>query len=421
MSDALEQPTHVGRRASGARRDRKRADIVAAATREMNEHGVQGLILADVAARVGMTKANLTYYFRRKEDLAAVCIGQTLDAYQSMIAKASAQPTARARLLALYELFFERAARTMRDGETPLIVLSNPGALDEPYGAAATRHYVEVLRAAAALFEAPDAPALSRVERLTRAQFALTHLFWAAAWMKQCDPGDFPRIAARLFDIVANGLALPGATFPEAVGQDPGEIGEDPRAPFYQAATRLINTLGYRGASIDRIGAAMNATKGSVYHHHPSKDELVLACSERSFSSMWRVIRTIEMRKLDGWSQISALVEALAMHQLGARGPFLRASALSALPTTLRDNLTIEWARILNHMSGLVSDGVCDRVLRAVDSALAAQVIAAGVNATDEIGAFLRDRRVEEVVALCIEPILFGLLSPGRNAARGGA
>lgn len=409
MSDAAEQ------RPAGAKRDRKRAEIVAAATREMNEHGIQGLVLADVAARVGMTKANLTYYFRRKEDLAAVCIGQTLDAYQSMIAQAAERPTARGRFMALYELFFERAARTVCEDEAPLIVLSNPRALDEPYAAMATRHYTEMLRAAAALFDAPDAPPLGRIERLTRAQLALTHLFWAAAWVRQCDPGDYPRMARRLFDIVVDGLALPGAA-PGPRVELPATA-DDPRGAFYRTATRLVNTLGYRGASIDRIGAAMNVTKGSVYHHHQSKDELVLACSERSFSTMWRVIRAVEAEAGGGWPQLSALVATLTRCQLGDQGPFLRAAVLSALPTPLRDNLTLQWTRILNHVAGLVFEGISTGGVRMVEPALAAQVIAAGLNAADEIGGFFRDRDVEDVLSLCVEPVLFGLLSPPRSAA----
>lgn len=413
--------TGTPRRYTAIKRDLKRAEIVAAATREMNEHGVVGLVLADVAARVGMTKANLTYYFRRKEDLAALCICQTLDAYQTMIAEAAKQPTARARFLALYELFFERAARAAHDLETPLIVLSNPRALEEPFSAAATQRYGEVLQAAAALFDTADAPSMARVDRLTRAQLALTHLFWAAAWIRQCDPGDYPRIAHRLFDIVADGLAPPGATRARDADLALPAADNDQRATFYQAATRLINTLGYRGASIDRIGAAVNVTKGSVYHHHTSKDELVLACSERSFSAMWTIIRSVELETYGAWTQICGLAEALARHQLGETGPFLRASVLSALPDPLRDTLTVQWARIVNHLAGLVSDGVAEGTIRAVDPALSAQVIAASLNATDEIGGFLRHRGIDDVVGRCVDPTLFGLFSPGRRGPSEGS
>lgn len=67
--------------AQAPKRERRREEILAIAIRLMNQHGVPGLVLSDVAARAGMTKANLTYYFRRKEDLAALCLDRTFGAY----------------------------------------------------------------------------------------------------------------------------------------------------------------------------------------------------------------------------------------------------------------------------------------------------------------------------------------------------
>jgi tetratricopeptide (TPR) repeat protein len=50
------------------------------------------------------------------------------------------------------------------------------------------------------------------------------------------------------------------------------------RATFLTAATRLINQRGYRGASVDKISQQLNVTKGSFYHHHETKEELIGAC-----------------------------------------------------------------------------------------------------------------------------------------------
>ena len=52
---------------------------------------------------------------------------------------------------------------------------------------------------------------------------------------------------------------------------------------FLMAASRQINEHGYRGASVDRISAALNVTKGAFYHHNEAKDDLVAACFRRSF------------------------------------------------------------------------------------------------------------------------------------------
>ena len=62
--------------------------------------------------------------------------------------------------------------------------------------------------------------------------------------------------------------------------------GEPGREAFLLAATRLINQLGYRGASVQRIASELNVTKGSFYHHLDAKDDLVAACYRRSFDTI---------------------------------------------------------------------------------------------------------------------------------------
>ena len=55
------------------------------------------------------------------------------------------------------------------------------------------------------------------------------------------------------------------------------------RETILLAATRLINSRGYRGASVNKISEALNVTKSSFYNHNDAKDDLDLAdwiCSE---------------------------------------------------------------------------------------------------------------------------------------------
>lgn len=405
------------RRYSSAKRDQRRADIVAVATRELNAHGVQGLLLADVAAQVGMTKGNLTYYFSRKEVLAAHCIDLTLAEYGEMIAAAHEAPTPRERFLRLFDQFFSRTAQAARGEAPPLAGLGALPALDEPYASLALERYRRLLRSAGALFQASDGPRLDRTSRVTRAQLILTQLFWFSTWVEQFEPGDHVRIARRLFEMLAGGLAVAGTspTPPPLVPLFPAdEPDSDPqRTAFFKAATGLINQLGYRGASIDRISAAVNLTKGSVYHHHASKEDLVLACADRSFAAMWSVMRASEAEAGDGgWRRLSAVIAALIAFQVSDHGPFLRASALSALPPALRERVERQWGQVTHHLAGLVSDAVAHGEVRPVDPTVAAQVIAAALNAADEIHRFAPDSEVD-VGTCCAIPVLFGIFADG--------
>ena len=53
--------------------DRKRASILNAAIPVFTELGLKGARIADVAASVGLATTSVTYYFKRKEDLAVAC------------------------------------------------------------------------------------------------------------------------------------------------------------------------------------------------------------------------------------------------------------------------------------------------------------------------------------------------------------
>ena len=52
---------------------KKRDAILDASTVILNQRGVKGLTLADAAAAVGLSTTSVTYYFKRKDDLAAAC------------------------------------------------------------------------------------------------------------------------------------------------------------------------------------------------------------------------------------------------------------------------------------------------------------------------------------------------------------
>ena len=56
------------------RYERKREDILDAATLILNQKGVKGLTLSLAAGAVGLSTTSVTYYFKRKDDLAAACL-----------------------------------------------------------------------------------------------------------------------------------------------------------------------------------------------------------------------------------------------------------------------------------------------------------------------------------------------------------
>jgi AcrR family transcriptional regulator len=241
----------------------------------------------------------------------------------------------------------------------------------------------------------------------------LEQLFWAAAWLPKYDPEDYGRVAERMCDILLGGLAgLGSAWAPLAIPPEelaPRGRHEISRETFLMAATRLINARGYRGASVDKISAELNVTKGSFYHHNDAKDDLVVACFDRTFEVMTRVQRLAMTLPGDQWTRLTSAAAALAEYQLSEHGPLLRTSALAALPETIRQEMVKHSDRVSDRFAAMISDGIAEGSIRPVDPSLAAQMLNANLNAGAELGFWVPDVSQKAAPAVFARPLLMGI------------
>jgi AcrR family transcriptional regulator len=146
----------------------------------------------------------------------------------------------------------------------------------------------------------------------------------------------------------------------------------------------MINQRGYRGASVNRIAAALNVTKGSFYHHHSAKDDLVFDCFERSYDRLSNVQLAAGEIGGDGWTQIASALAELIDLQFRDPMPLLRTTALQALPSDERVDVVVRSNRLANRFAGMLSDGIADGSVRAVDPLVASQLIMPALNAAYE-------------------------------------
>jgi AcrR family transcriptional regulator len=398
--------------ASTARFARKREAIIAAATVILNRQGVKGATLADVAASVGLITTSVTYYFKKKEDLAAACFLSSIARIDALIALALREPTPPERLLKILDLYLDLDRRIRLEEAPAIAILSDVRALSEEHLAPIWEAMADLYRKLADLFEGPGGQALDRRDALARAHVLLEQIFWSRAWLPRYDLEDYPRVRDRMFDILAHGLAAPGAEW-NPVLLDDGQTGAPttPQETFLLAATRLINQQGYRGASVEKISALLNVTKGSFYHHNEAKDDLVVTCFEHSFE----VVRRAQSagQKLPGtcWMKLSSVARTLAEHQLSDRGPLLRSSAFSALPEPIREQMVEQSSRLSGRFAAMISDGVADGSIRAVDPMIAAQMLNATLNAAADLRADQTKVTKAEVGAFYAKPMLMGILA----------
>jgi len=398
---------------STARFARKREAIIAAATAILNRQGVKGTTLADVAVSVGLITTSVTYYFKKKEDLAAACFLASLERLNALIATALSEDTPQKRLHRLLDLYLD-LDRRIRAGEEPAIaILSDVRALSPEHLKPVWHALLNIYLRLSDLFEGAAGSALDRRGAMARAYVLMEQIFWSPAWLPRYDVEDYPRVRDRMYDILVHGLAASGAVWRPEQLEAQADIGEAPTAheTFLLAATRLINQRGYRGASVELISAQLNVTKGSFYHHNDAKDDLVVACFERSFEVVRRVQSAGLRMDGDGWTKLSSVARSLAEHQLSERGPLLRASALSALPEPIRAQMVDQFSRLSGRFAAMISDGIADGSIRAVDPSIAAQMINATLNAAADLRASQSGFTRDDVAEFYVKPMLTGVFS----------
>ncbi len=391
----------------------KREAILDSAARLFNAQGVKGGLLADVAQQVGLATNSLTYYYRKKEDLAAACLLRAMDVLGGNADAAARSPGLRDRV----QGFMDRQIGLLADiaeGRHPeLIVFSDLLSLGEPHHGRVASAYTQMFRRVRHLLDAADAPALSPAARNARAHLLLSTTSWARAWLPRYETGDYPRVAARLGELLLHGVCPPGkapATDPARLPlPQPASPPDGTREAYLRAATRIVNEQSYHGASVERIAAELQLTKGSFYHHHETKEELISACFDRTFG----VVRAAQAAALDaagsGQERLARVCRELLSFQLSAQGPLLRITAWTALPEAMRRDTRRTMQRLGDRFASLVIDGMADGSLRIVDPTIVAQLVNGMINAVAEIERWVPGITAENAFELYAMPLFTGL------------
>jgi AcrR family transcriptional regulator len=406
--------------AAPSRFESKRRLILDEATRLFKARGLKGATLIDVARSIGLSNTSVSYYFPRRDDLAAACFFQTIAAYDALLDAVEPVEAGEARIRAFIDLHFEQLARMAR-GEAPdLIGFSDLSALSGPQADAVFEAFVGLFRRTRTVLTAPAAPDETRPGQNARTHLLLSVVFGAAHWARDHEPGDLPRIAARTADILLNGLPAADAVWPpEPLAFDPlpHDRAGEAREAFLRATTRLLNEKGYHGASVSQISARLGVTKGSFYHHLDTKEDLVSGCFERSFL----IVRCAQdagfALEASGWERLSRTVAALVRYQLSEHGPLLRYTALSAAPEGVRQDLAAVTRRLGDRFGQMVADGVIDGSIRGVDQGLAARMLDDMINAAAELWRWTPELDADRAVAEYARPMMFGLISGRRGLA----
>jgi AcrR family transcriptional regulator len=409
-----------------ARYQEKRDAVLNAAALLFNERGVKGATLSDIAASVGLVTNSVTYYYRKKEDLATACLLRTIDAFNALAAAAAREAGTEARIGAFFSLLARLLADIELGRHVPIVNFNDIRALPPTHAEQVFSAYTDMFRRVRALIVAPESQVLERQDLNARGHIVLSVAHHLRQWIDCYEVEEYPRVARRLADIVLHGLAAPGARWQAAdgerdwsLGRQPGEDAGATSEAFLRAATTLVNEQGYRGASVDKISARINLTKGSFYHHNDNKHDLIAECFERTFAVVRRALSLAENGPGSGWSRASAAARALVRYQLSDEGPLLRSTAISALPDDVRRAAVRRtMQRLTERMTSVVVDGMIDGSIRALDPHIAAQASIAAINAAAELQRWVSSATIDNAADLFVRPALQGVLCPSLEASR---
>lgn len=384
--------------------------IVEAASAVLNRKGLKGMTFADVGEQVGLVPTGVAYYFASKEALTAACFLRSLEALEGLIAGAAQAARVEDRVARLITDFFVLRQRT-DEGELPQFALfDDVRALGDP---AVLSAYEKMFRNLRRLLAPLLDQGLTRAGQNARAHLLLGQLLWVDGWIARYDPEDYPRIAERMVDILSHGLSSKTTRWaPHPVARRTSRVGSElATETFLRAAALLINEHGYVGASVDRISARLEVTKGSFYHHIDAKDDLVAVCFARTTDVIRNTQSAARRLPVDGCNRIASSITALVNHQLQGEECLLR-GAMRSLPEAIRDNVLLEYERNAVRFGSMLSDGQLDGSVRLLDVQIGAHMLNAAVNGIGELPFFLPDPPDPDAAEQYVRPLFESLSSP---------
>jgi len=395
----------------------KREAILAAAALLFNAQGVKGATLSGIAGSVGLVTNSVTYYYRKKEDLATACFLRSIAAFEAMAEAAARERSVPTRLRAFFRLNVQLLADIEEGRHAPIVNFNDIRALPSSQAEEVFAAYTALFRRVRGLLKGAETASLTRDDLNARGHIVLSVAHGLRSWIGRCETDEYQRAADRASDILLHGIHGAGSTWAAAEGESAWCLSsgaDDTSEAFLRAATAMVNEQGYRGASVDKISARLNVTKGSFYHHNENKHDLISECFARSFAVTRQALSLAENGTGSGWSRACSAARALVRFQISPDGPLLRSTATSALPDQAqRERVRLTMRRLTERMASVVVDGMMDGSIRPLDPGIAANGAIAVINAAAELQRWVAGADLVNVADLYVRPAFEGVLCPG--------
>lgn len=342
--DRAAQPAHVPQPTEAGRPEPSRHEqVLDEAARQLNQKGVLLTSLAEIAAKLGVTRGAMYHYVADREDLVFQCYRRAAEIIARHLREAERGGGNSAQVLANFidRMLDPAEPEIAARAEIAMMNQAQRDTIQGLYDALAARlaHLLETGHRQGVL-RACDIEVNARVI-LSLVTWAPLARPWASTLESMTQERLRSAAMATVFEGLSTGSRLPdyrpldlSALAPQAVSAfDRDAATAAKREALLRVASRSFNRKGIDATSLDEIAAQLGTTKRTFHHHIGSKQDVVSACYERAF----RIFLFIKDRMLEYSgsrlealaSSMDALARAYPNEELNPLSPLVGHGALS--------------------------------------------------------------------------------------------
>jgi AcrR family transcriptional regulator len=152
------------------------------------------------------------------------------------------------------------------------------------------------------------------------------------------------------------------------------------RVDILKSAAKAFRRLGYHGATVEQIAAALHMKKGNLYYYFKNKEEILFACHQYSLDRLTQLLETIDASGAPADVKLRQLIDAFVhtiLDELHGTALFLDLEALS--PAHLKAVIARRDA-FDKGVRGVIEEGMANGVFARGDPKLLAFALFGAVN-----------------------------------------
>ncbi len=159
-----------------------------------------------------------------------------------------------------------------------------------------------------------------------------------------------------------------------------GDGSSSVRVQILKSAAAAFRRVGYHGATVEEIAAALRMKKGNLYYYFKNKEEILFACHQYSLDRLMELLDEVERSGVAPDEKLRRLIKAFVqtiLDELHGTALFLDLEALS--PAHLR-TVIVRRDRFDRGIRQVLEEGLNDGTFRRGDAKLLTFAILGAVN-----------------------------------------